>query len=169
MWSSSRTGRRRVSQTRPPPVRPTGRYRTLTIPVMDRYEGTRPGRLPGAYLMPAADTGVARLLARHGILVQRLSNAEPARIVEHFMLDSVAHDSAAFEGHHLSHPYGHWLRVIQDTTLGPGTYVIPCAQPLAILAYELLEPESADGFVTWNIFDAEMQAGGSYPVARLRR
>jgi hypothetical protein len=150
-------------------VRRTGRYRTLEMPVMDRFEGTRPGRLPGAYLMPMADSEAARLLTRHGILVQRLVTPQPARIVEHFVLDSVVHDSSEYQGHHVSHPFGHWLRVIQDTTLGPGTYVIPCAQPLAILAYELLEPESADGFVTWNIFDAEMQPGHSYPVARLRR
>jgi hypothetical protein len=31
----------------------------------------------------------------------------------------------------------------------------------------LLEPESDDGFTTWNFFDRHMQKGGRYPVRRI--
>jgi hypothetical protein len=35
------------------------------------------------------------------------------------------------------------------------------------LATYLLDPESDDGFVTWNLFDAELQPGGEFPVMRV--
>jgi hypothetical protein len=28
----------------------------------------------------------------------------------------------------------------------------------------MLEPQSDDGLVTWNFFDAELKPGGTYPV-----
>ncbi|HYV29292.1 MAG TPA: hypothetical protein VFA77_17285 [Candidatus Eisenbacteria bacterium] len=38
------------------------------------------------------------------------------------------------------------------------------AQPLGILAAYLLEPESDDGLVTWNFFDAFLEPGKVYPI-----
>jgi len=31
----------------------------------------------------------------------------------------------------------------------------------------LLEPESEDGLVTWNFFDAELRRGAEFPVTRI--
>ncbi len=41
------------------------------------------------------------------------------------------------------------------------------AQPLAILAMYLLEPESDDGFTTWNVMDDWIGPGKNYPVLRI--
>jgi dipeptidyl aminopeptidase/acylaminoacyl peptidase len=41
------------------------------------------------------------------------------------------------------------------------------AQPLGPLAAYLLEPQSDDGLVTWNFFDAALHEGGDFPVMRL--
>lgn len=43
------------------------------------------------------------------------------------------------------------------------------AQPLSILALELLDPESDDGFATWDLFDGDrgFRPGGQFPVVRI--
>jgi hypothetical protein len=44
---------------------------------------------------------------------------------------------------------------------------IPAAQPLARLAFYLLEPESDDGLVTWNLIENGLAGGGTYPIYRV--
>jgi hypothetical protein len=44
---------------------------------------------------------------------------------------------------------------------------VSTAQPLGILVAYLLDPESDDGFATWNLFDASLVAGRAYPVLRV--
>ena len=48
-----------------------------------------------------------------------------------------------------------------------GTLMVRTAQPLGTLAVYLLEPRSEDGLAAWNFFDAELKAGGDFPVLRL--
>jgi hypothetical protein len=52
-------------------------------------------------------------------------------------------------------------------TLAAGTYVVRVAQPLGVLAMYLLEPESDDGIVAWDVGDRSSGANGSAPVVRL--
>jgi hypothetical protein len=51
----------------------------------------------------------------------------------------------------------------------PANVFVPGDQPLAALAVYLLEPQSDDGLVTWNVFDPDLSAGRGvvYPVLRL--
>ena len=44
---------------------------------------------------------------------------------------------------------------------------MPADQRLARLAFYLLEPESDDGFVTWNIIEEGLAAGEAYPIYRV--
>jgi hypothetical protein len=44
---------------------------------------------------------------------------------------------------------------------------VPADQALARLAFYLLEPESDDGLVTWNIIEAGLAAGEAYPIYRV--
>ena len=46
--------------------------------------------------------------------------------------------------------------------------MVSTTQPLDVLAAYLLEPDSEDGVVTWNFLDADIVAGASYPIRRLR-
>src|SRR5262249_22095821 len=48
-----------------------------------------------------------------------------------------------------------------------GTILVRTAQPLGTLAAYLLEPQSEDGYGTWNFFDTAMAEGKDYPVLRL--
>ena len=44
---------------------------------------------------------------------------------------------------------------------------MPADQPLARLAFYLIEPESDDGLVTWNIIEEGLAAGQTCPIYRV--
>ena len=50
-----------------------------------------------------------------------------------------------------------------------GTILVRTAQPLGALVCYLLEPESEDGLVTWNFFDAQLEEGMTFPVCKLMK
>jgi hypothetical protein len=51
--------------------------------------------------------------------------------------------------------------------LPAGSFLVSTAQPRGSLIVYLLEPESDDGFSTWNFFDRRLQKGGRFPVTRI--
>ena len=51
----------------------------------------------------------------------------------------------------------------------PGSLFIPANQPLARLAFYLIEPESDDGLVTWNVIEEGLAVGQTYPIYRVAR
>jgi hypothetical protein len=51
----------------------------------------------------------------------------------------------------------------------PGTLVIDMTQPLARLAFLLLEPRSDDGLVDWNFLDPDIAKERHYPIVRALR
>jgi hypothetical protein len=51
--------------------------------------------------------------------------------------------------------------------LSAGAFVVPARQPLAALALVLLDPETDDGLVTWNVWDRALRPGADFPVVRL--
>jgi len=144
--------------------RRTGRFRTIRMPVYDRFTSTLDRLPPAAYVIAPADTAVASLLRLHGIHVDRSDSAWMAR-GESFVLDSIITNQRAFQGHHEERLKGHWERGLQS--MPPGSFIVSTAQPLGPLIVYLLEPESDDGFATWNFFDNHMQKGGKYPVRRI--
>ena len=142
----------------------TGHFRTQKMPVYVTFEGTLFRKLPFAYAVPAGDTAVLRLLALHGIKTEPL--ARPLAVtVQRFMIDSVTHAPRAFQGHHETSLAGRWRDTL--VTLPAGTVLVRTAQPLGIAAFYLLEPESDDGFVDWNFFDAAVAPGFTFPVQRI--
>ena len=48
-----------------------------------------------------------------------------------------------------------------------GAYRVPMSQPLARLAFYLLEPRSNDSLLTWSVFDEAVKKS-QYPVLRTR-
>jgi hypothetical protein len=69
---------------------------------------------------------------------------------------------------------GHALRTLTGTwAAGPsvapiGSWLVPMNQPLARLAFYLLEPNSDDGVTTWNFLDDVLASEGLkvYPILR---
>jgi murein tripeptide amidase MpaA len=146
-------------------VRRTGVYDTLRLPMRDRFEATLTIDPPRAYLLPPSDTAAVRVLRLHGVRVEEL---EEPRMVEGeaFAIDSLERAEQPFQGHREVRLTGSWERVLRQVSAG--WYRVPVAQPLGTVAVYLLEPESDDGLVTWNFFDAEIAAGKVFPVLRER-
>jgi hypothetical protein len=134
------------------------------MPVYDRFTSTLDRSPPAAYVIPAEDSAVVSLLRLHGIHVDRSDSAWMGR-GESFVIDSISLNARAFQGHHEARLKGHWDRGAQS--LPAGSFIVSTAQPRGALAVYLLEPESDDGFTTWNFFDAHMKSGGTYPVRRI--
>lgn len=147
-----------------PGERRTGKIRTARIPIFDRFEATLAQTLPYAWVIPAAQSALLEPLHRNGVFIEQVVE----RIVvlaERFRIDSVV-PAQRFQGHVPVRVTGRW-EPGDSLALEPGTYVVRGAQPLAILALYLLEPQSDDGLVTWNFLDEWLRPGASYPLARV--
>jgi Zinc carboxypeptidase len=144
--------------------RRTSRYRAIRMPVYDRFASTLDRVPPAAYVIAPQDTAVVTLLRLHGIRVERSDSAWLAR-GESFTIDTIITSPRAFQGHHEVRLKGSWQRALQ--ALAPKSFIVSTAQPRGALAVYLLEPESDDGFTTWNLFDQDLKKGGRYPVIRI--
>ena len=121
-----------------------------------------PSRDPGARMMAS----VIDRLESHGIKYFRTTMETPLK-VEHFRIESSKQEEREFEGHKLRTLTGAWQP--SDETVRVGSLVIPMDQPLARLAFILLDPRSDDGLLAWNILDPVLgQSPGPvfYPVLR---
>jgi hypothetical protein len=143
----------------------SGVYRTIRMPVFDRFVAARREAMPAAYLLPARFGDLAVLLRRQGISVARLTESwlGPA---EEFTVDTLE-VQPLFEGHRTVVAEGQWGGP-KPTTASPGWFVVPTGQPLGTLAAYLLEPASEDGLVTWNLLDRELAPHAAYPIIRVR-
>jgi hypothetical protein len=144
--------------------RRTGRFRTIRMPVYDRFTSTLDRLPPAAYVLAPRDTAVVSLLRLHGIRVDRSDSAWTAR-GESFYIDSIITSPRPFQGHHEVRLKGRWERGVQ--VLPPRSFIVSTAQSRGTLVVYLLEPESDDGFVTWNLFDSSLKKGGRFPVTRI--
>lgn len=142
----------------------TGVYRSVRMPVFDRFIAGRKEGLPAAYLLPPRFSELVELLRHQGILVDVLREAgrAPAEI---FTVDSVS-VAPLFEGHRTVQAEGRWSHESTDTTVTAGWYLVRTDQPLGALAAYMLEPASEDGLVTWNLLDRELQARAPFPILR---
>jgi hypothetical protein len=145
-------------------ARRTGRFRSIRMPVYDRFSSTLDRTPPAAYVIAPGDTAIVTLLRLHGIRVDRSDTAWTAR-GESFVIDTITTAQRPFQGHREVRLKGHWERGLQ--TLPPKSFIVSTAQPRGALIVYLLEPESDDGFTTWNLFDSRLQKGGRFPVRRI--
>ncbi len=149
-------------------VRRTGRFITQLMPVYDRFVPTLTVDSPDAYLVPA-DPRVVALLKLHGLTVEpfRMDGFNRASM---FIVDSVVTAPRAFQGHRETRVTGHWSAPTPVSTVLPaaGSYVTVSGRGrFGPLAAYLLEPESDDGLVDWNLFDASLRPNSPFPVMRL--
>jgi hypothetical protein len=142
-------------------LRRTGKLRTRSMPVFDRFVPTLEKPLPETYLLDPADTATIARLARHGILV---GAAAPVRgRVDEFVIDSIVRSTRPFQGHQEVRLVGRWRPVVGVR----GPMVRVRMGRLSGLAMYLLDPESDDSFATWNAFDPMLAVGSAYPVLRV--
>jgi Zinc carboxypeptidase len=133
------------------------------------FEPVDPRLAPRAYIIPADGTAaadkVAALLTLHGIRTERLTEASTP-MVEVTTAGTVERAVRELQGHFETH-----LRDVRrerrPVSIPAGSVRVPMDQPLARLAFHLLEPTSDDGVVTWNLLDEWLAAGKDVPIYRL--
>jgi hypothetical protein len=145
--------------------RRTGVFKTIRMPVFDRFAARQKVARPAAYLLPPQHAHLVALLRAQGVVVGRLT-APWNGTAEAFAVDSIAVARYVFEGHRTVSVTGAWHE--REASADPGWFVVSTDQRLGVLASYLLEPGSEDGFTTWNLLDRELRRGSDAPVLRVR-
>lgn len=132
-----------------PPARPGKRPATVDrvrMPVFDRWTATKRSRFPWAYLLPADQTGTVELLQRHGAVV-RVLEEDWTGLCDGFVIVKASQAGQAFQGHRLWTLEGAFRA--DRVTWPKGSFLVETGQPLGVLIFHLLEPESTDGAAAW--------------------
>ena len=159
--TTTEDGRRRVTKS--------DRTRTYTMPFFADYFAKRSVRLPYAYLIPQPIPEAVEILQRHGVVVETL--IEPVKLrAESFAVSKLEAQPMLNQGHRLNRVQGEYR--MGEMEFPAGTTVVLLAQPLANVAAYLLEPESNDGLLVWNVFDRYLSQQWSrepavYPVYKI--
>ena len=131
------------------------------------------GGMGGGFGRPAGNpttrvfASVVDRLEAHGIKYFKTSKPMPFK-GERFKIASTEVAQAEYQGtHRLRTMTGAWEATEQE--IPAGSLVVPMDQPLARLAFILLDPRSDDGFMAWNILDPVLAANPPpefYPVLK---
>jgi len=144
-----------------PRLTPTGEFRTVRLPINDRFVDSLTQPLPAGYFLPPAAANVAAQLRLHGIQVQRLT-APWTDSLETLGSPQLAWGTRQYQGHNQLTVTGAWTRT--QRTVPAGSYFVPTAQPLGRLVFALLQPEGF-GLARWGAFDRLLGSGfGGYPL-----
>jgi hypothetical protein len=154
------------------PVSGTMMYRradTVTpekMPEYGTFKATETERVPSAYYIPAELTKAVDNLRAHGVVMTPLKTAQTVQI-EQFTIQTSVLSERKFEGHNERTLTGTWGP--GERELPAGTLRVDMRQPLARLAFYLIEPRSDDGLVDWNLLDEALGENvAAYPIVRTR-
>jgi hypothetical protein len=134
------------------------------------FKAVRTIAMPSGWLIPRVhvDSGyyaaAIERLRTHGITMQRVAGNGELR-VERFVIAAVNRAERPFQGRNEVRLSGRHETAVLSAQ--EGAIFIPAGQPLGRLAFYLLEAESDDGLVNWNLMDAGLQVGETYPVYRV--
>jgi hypothetical protein len=134
------------------------------------FEATRSVPMPSGWLIPKPLVDSPRMAAAidrlkwHGLQMRTIASEGPVT-VERFLINDYTRAERPFQGHREARLRGTLQKA--QLTVSAGSLFIPANQPLARLAFYLLEPESDDGLVTWNIMEEGLAVGETYPIYRV--
>lgn len=137
--------------------------RAERMPEFGAFRATETERVPAAYLIPPELGGILDHLAVHGIRLEPL-DGDLEMEVEVFQITASRQAEEEFQGHRERTLEGAWSAVRRRVPAG--TAVLPMDQPLARLAFLLLEPRSDDGLADWNVLDPALEDAAEYPILR---
>ena len=142
----------------------TDEPRDYEVDFIGKEQATATVARPYAYLIPPRNEAAVKNLLHHGASAVELR--EDARLdVEVYRIRKLTRSDRPYEQHRCVS-----LEVekrFESRIVAAGTKVVRTDQPLGPLLVLLLEPQSADGLVTWNFFDQHLAVGKDFPVMRL--
>jgi hypothetical protein len=130
---------------------------------MGTFRATDTERVPAAYFVPPNLRTVVDRIQAHGIATSTLQSAETIQI-EEFRIDTIEPAAQPFQNRIERTLRGSW--VAAERQLPAGTIRIDMTQPLARLAFYLIEPRSDDGLADWNLVDGLEADAKAYPIVR---
>ena len=130
------------------------------------FEPATTETVPSAYYIPASATKAIGLLKEQGIQMRQISRPLRGAGLETFAI-STNEDAQKFEGHEMRRIAGEW-NADGEAAVPAGSWEVPMTQPLARLAFYLIEPMSDDGLVAWNFLDEQLKGATVYPIVRRR-
>lgn len=145
----------------------TGKLTPYRCEYYGRFPATKTVERPRAYLVRGDQTPAIRKLADHGIRTEPAKGEYP---VTAFTVTEVEKTSSPDVGTETRSETV--IRVEAKTrtvAAQDGDVLVPADQRLGVVAVYLLEPESEDGLVRWNYFDAALKVGEEFPVYRCTR
>ncbi len=125
-------------------------YDRVRLDIFDRWANEKTAEFPSGYLVPAEAKGLVALLRKHGIAVERLL-AEWSGPIQELRVSAVRVSPGAFQGHRLAVIDGAYAT--EQGRISAGSYFVSTAQPLGILAFNILEAESTDGAYAWGMIE----------------
>ena len=128
------------------------------------FTPTETERVPEAYLIPGHLVHVLEALSLHGIRYEQIGREDTLE-VERFRIYESRTAEREFERHHMREVDGEYERL--RMVIPAGWYRVDMHQPLARLAFVLLEPRSDDGLLAWNKLDDEIEGQAYYPLLRV--
>ncbi len=156
--------------------RVNGSERVERMPHYGLILGTETSLAPRAFILPTdgsagVRTATARVIDRlqaHGVK-HFVTSASQAVAGERFKIETSVLDERESRGggHKLRTLTGAWEPAVIQVPAG--SLVVPMNQPLARLAFVLLDPRSDDGFMAWILLDALLASSTSpavYPFVR---
>ncbi len=129
------------------------------------FKATLTERVPSAYFIPPQLADAIDRLHAHGIVTTPLKSATTVA-VEEFRIDASEAAAQPFQNHQERTLKGAW--VAAERPLPAGTLRVEMTQPLARLAFYLLEPRSDDGLTNWNFLDDALLEAKTYPIVRTK-
>ena len=139
----------------------TGVAGEVQIPCLVKFRATETRRAPKTWWLPPESRELAERLVFHGIVVQRL-DAPQQHLVQTWTLLETKTAERLFQGHY--ERSAEWETSVQMREIPAGSWVVPGAQPLARLVFQLLSPEADDGLLVWGSYDPWLEPGQELPL-----
>ncbi|MDA1027849.1 MAG: M14 family metallopeptidase [Bacteroidetes bacterium] len=137
---------------------------TQVMPEYGAFIATEKSRVPDSYYVGKVAAPVVKAyLDTHGIRYSEIVTDQTAE-VEGFVVATSEAASSEFQSIFERTITGTYTAT--SVNLEAGSLVIDTNQPLARLAFYLLEPRSDDGLVNWAQMDRWVESGMTYPVYR---
>jgi hypothetical protein len=135
------------------------------------FAATRTRPLPAGWVIPRALATSPRMAAAldrlrwHGVRTETIL-ADTQMDVDRFVIGAISPAAHLSQGRQEVRISGTLERasLLVDT----GSILVPASQPLARLAFYLLEPDSDDGLAAWNVIGEGLEVGQAFPVYRRR-
>ncbi len=139
----------------------TGTAGEVQIPCLVKFRATQAATVPACWWLPPESRELAERLVAHGIVVQRVDAPQELLVQTWSLLETKTADRL-FQGHY--ERSAAWETSLATRTIPAGSWLVPGAQPLARLVFQLLSPNADDGLLVWGAYDPWLEPGQELPL-----